>query len=96
MGQSDLRLVLHEDIGDPNNLHLQTRQNNKIVQETNTSDMIFQVDFILEYISKFFTLYPGDIIATGTPSGIGPLAVADTIEVEIQKIGTLRNEVQTE
>ena len=51
---------------------------------------------ILEFISKFFTLYPGDIIATGTPSGIGPLAVGDTIEVEIQKIGTLRNEVQAE
>ena len=54
------------------------------------------VDFILEFISKFFTLYPGDIIATGTPSGIGPLAVGDTIEVEIQKIGTLRNKVQAE
>ncbi|TFG20557.1 MAG: FAA hydrolase family protein [Promethearchaeota archaeon] len=90
------KLVLHEDIGDPNDLHLQTRQNNNIVQETNTSDMIFKVDFILEYISKFFTLYPGDIVATGTPSGIGPLAVGDTIEVEIQKIGTLRNKVQAE
>ncbi len=90
------QLVLHDDIGDPNELHLQTRQNNKVVQETNTSDMIFKVDFILEYISKFFTMYPGDIIATGTPSGIGPLTVGDTIEVEIQKIGILRNEVQSE
>jgi len=90
------QLVLHDDIGDPNDLHLQTRQNNNVVQETNTSDMIFHVDYIMEFISKFFTLYPGDIIATGTPSGIGPLAVGDTIEVEIQKIGTLQNKVQAE
>ena len=90
------QLVLQEDIGNPNDLNLQTRQNNEVVQETNTSDMIFHVDYILEYISKFFTLYPGDIIATGTPSGIGPLAVGDIIEVEIQKIGTLRNEVHAE
>ena len=90
------RIVLQKDIGNHNDLHLQTRQNNKVVQETNTSDMIFHVDFIVEYISKFFTLYPGDIIATGTPSGIGPLAVGDAIEVEIQKIGILRNEVQSE
>ncbi len=89
-------VVLHDDIGNPNDLHLQTRQNDKVVQETNTSDMIFHIDFILEYISKFFTLYPGDIIATGTPSGIGPLAVGDTIEVEIQKIGILQNKVFAE
>jgi len=90
------KLVLQEDIGDPNNLHLQTRQNNKMVQETNTSEMIFPVDFLLEYISKYFTLFPGDIIATGTPSGIGALAVGDTIEVEIQKIGILKNPVKAE
>ena len=90
------QLVLHKDIGNPNDLHLQTRQNDKVVQETSTSDMIFHVDYILEFISKFITLYPGDIIATGTPSGIGPLAVGDTIEVEIQKIGILRNKVFAE
>jgi 2-keto-4-pentenoate hydratase/2-oxohepta-3-ene-1,7-dioic acid hydratase in catechol pathway len=89
-------LVRHIDIGDPNDLYLRTRQNNRIVQETNTSDMIFKVDFILEYISKFFTLCPGDLIATGTPSGIGPLAVGDIIEIEIQKIGILRNNVVSE
>jgi 2-keto-4-pentenoate hydratase/2-oxohepta-3-ene-1,7-dioic acid hydratase in catechol pathway len=90
------QLVLQQDIENPNDLYLQTRQNNKLVQETNTSDMIFHVNYILEYISKFFTLYPGDIIATGTPSGIGPLSVGDLIEVEVQKIGTLRNTVVSE
>ncbi|MBN2155959.1 MAG: fumarylacetoacetate hydrolase family protein [Candidatus Lokiarchaeota archaeon] len=89
-------LVLHNDIGEPNDLQLLTRQNNTVVQKTNTSDMIFKVDYVLEFISKFFTLYPGDIIATGTPSGIGPLAVGDIIEIEIQKIGILRNHVQAE
>jgi 2-keto-4-pentenoate hydratase/2-oxohepta-3-ene-1,7-dioic acid hydratase in catechol pathway len=90
------QLVLHDDLGDPNKLNLQTRQNSKVVQDTNTSDMIFHVDDILEYISKFFTLFPGDIISTGTPSGIGALGVGDLIEVEIEKIGILRNPVQAE
>ena len=58
--------------------------------------MYFKVDSIIEYISKFFTLYPGDIIAAGTPAGVGSLSVGDIVEVEIEKIGILKNIVQSE
>ena len=90
------QLVLQEDIGDPHNLILETRLNNKTVQKSITSEMYFKVDSIIEYISKFFTLYPGDIIAAGTPAGVGSLSVGDIVEVEIEKIGILKNEVQSE
>ncbi|MBN2156045.1 MAG: fumarylacetoacetate hydrolase family protein [Candidatus Lokiarchaeota archaeon] len=90
------QLVLQEDIDDPNDLILTTLLNNREVQKTNTSEMFFKVDIIIEYISKYFTLYPGDIIATGTPSGVGSLSPGDFIEVKIENIGTLRNKVESE
>jgi 2-keto-4-pentenoate hydratase/2-oxohepta-3-ene-1,7-dioic acid hydratase in catechol pathway len=90
------QLVLQDDIGDPHDLILETRLNNNTVQKSNTSEMYFKVDYIIEYISKFFTLYPGDIIATGTPAGVGTLSVGDIIEIEIEKIGILKNEVQSD
>jgi 2-keto-4-pentenoate hydratase/2-oxohepta-3-ene-1,7-dioic acid hydratase in catechol pathway len=55
--------------------------------------MIFPLDVIIEFISAVMTLEPGDVIATGTPAGVGPLAPGDTVEVEIKGIGTLRNTV---
>lgn len=86
-------IVKKEDIPDPNNLKLETRVNGKVVQTTNTGDMIFKIDFLIEYISSYFTLEPGDIISTGTPSGIGPLKKGDTVEVEIEQIGILKNQM---
>jgi 2-keto-4-pentenoate hydratase/2-oxohepta-3-ene-1,7-dioic acid hydratase in catechol pathway len=86
-------IVLADDIGDPQSLDLCCRLNGKIVQKSNTRLMIFKIPQILEYISKNFTLSPGDIISTGTPSGVGPLAPGDTVEVEIEKIGILQNTV---
>ena len=90
------RVVLQDDMSDPHNLILETRLNGKTVQKSNTSQMYFKIDFIIEYISKFFTLYPGDVIATGTPAGVGTLSVGDVVEVEIEKIGILKNELQSE
>jgi 2-keto-4-pentenoate hydratase/2-oxohepta-3-ene-1,7-dioic acid hydratase in catechol pathway len=55
--------------------------------------MIFSIPQIIAFVSKNFTLMPGDIILTGTPSGVGPLSHGDTVEVEIEKIGVLRNTV---
>ena len=55
-----------------------------------------KIPFLVEYISSFFTLEPGDIVATGTPSGIGPVQPGDIIEATIEKIGTLTNEVVLE
>ena len=90
---------MHE-ISDPQNLNIVTRVSGQTLQQSNTKHMIFPVADTIAYISQLLTLEPGDIIATGTPEGVGfkrtpPifLKVGDVIEVEIEKIGTLRNPV---
>ena len=90
------RVVLAEDLPDPQNLSIQCRLNGKIVQDANTSQMIFTIPQIIAFVSKNFTLMPGDIILTGTPAGIGKLSHGDTVEVEIEKIGVLENTVVDE
>lgn len=90
------QIVLTEAIGDPQNLRITCRLNGKIVQESNTGLMIFSIPEILAFISKNFTLEPGDLILTGTPAGVGPLQEGDIVEVEIEKIGVLRNPVKLE
>jgi 2-keto-4-pentenoate hydratase/2-oxohepta-3-ene-1,7-dioic acid hydratase in catechol pathway len=67
--------------------------NGQTRQDGRTSDMIFPPPFLLEFISSVMTLEPGDVILTGTPAGVGPLAGGDVVEVEIEGIGVLRNEV---
>ena len=76
---------------DPDHLALETRLNGELKQQTNTSDLIFPVDELVSFISHVMTLLPGDVIATGTASGIGPMQPGDTVEIKIEKIGTLRN-----
>ena len=78
---------------DPGHLDLETRLNGEIRQSTNTSDLIFTVPELVSFISHVMTLLPGDVIATGTTSGIGPMQPGDTVEVRIEGIGTLRNYV---
>lgn len=78
---------------DPSDLRLQTRVNRVVRQDGRTSNMIFPCDFIIEFITSVMTLLPGDVILTGTPAGVGPLEAGDTVEVEIEGIGTLRNVV---
>ncbi len=65
----------------------------KLKQRGNTSDLIYPVAELINFISHVMTLLPGDIIATGTPSGVGPMYPGDTVEVRIPAIGTLRNSV---
>ncbi len=89
-------IVTPEDIGDPQDLAIECRLNGRIVQKSNTRNMIFSIPLILAFISKNFTLEAGDIIITGTPSGVGPLHHGDVVEVEIENIGTLTNPVQAE
>lgn len=89
-------IVAPEDIGDPQGLAIQCRLNGRVVQKSNTRNMIFNIPLILAFISKNFTLEAGDIIITGTPSGVGPLHDGDVVEVEIENIGTLTNPVQAE
>jgi 2-keto-4-pentenoate hydratase/2-oxohepta-3-ene-1,7-dioic acid hydratase in catechol pathway len=90
------QIVLSADIGDPQNLAICSRLNGEVVQESNTSQMIFDIPQTIAFISKNFTLEIGDIIVTGTPDGVGPLTPGDVIEIEIENIGTLRNSVQAE
>jgi 2-keto-4-pentenoate hydratase/2-oxohepta-3-ene-1,7-dioic acid hydratase in catechol pathway len=70
---------------------IETYLNDKLKQRGNTSDLIYTIPEIINFISNVMTLLPGDIIATGTPSGVGPMYPGDTVEVRIPTIGTLRN-----
>ena len=79
---------------DPADAVIRTYLNGKIVQEDNTRNMVYSVNQLLCFISKFMTLMPGDLVVTGTPSGIGPLKAGDTVEVEIEGIGRLSNPVK--
>lgn len=72
---------------------IETRVNAELRQQGNTRDFIFPLDVVIRYISQVMTLLPGDLIATGTPSGVGPLNAGDVVEVAAQSIGTLRNPV---
>ncbi len=77
----------------PNDLKLETCLNEETRQSARTSDLIFGVAEVVSFISNVMTLLPGDIIATGTPSGIGRMSPGDIVEVKIESIGTLRNSV---
>ena len=81
---------------DPQDLLVQTRVNGEVRQSARTSAMAFPVPFLLRYVSRVMTLEPGDLIATGTPAGVGPLRPGDTIEVEVEGVGTLLNQVRAE
>jgi 2-keto-4-pentenoate hydratase/2-oxohepta-3-ene-1,7-dioic acid hydratase in catechol pathway len=69
--------------------------NNEMRQKGNTAQMIFPPERLISYISRFMTLEPGDVIATGTPSGVGPLRPGDVVEVVVHGVGSLRNPVRT-
>ena len=81
---------------DPGNLMLETRLNGERRQQTNTSDLLFSVPHLISFMTRYFTLLPGDVISTGTPSGVGDVAPGDSVEIEIEGIGVLRNHVVAE
>ena len=96
-------IIPASDIPDPHNLKIEARLNGKTLQSSNTKNLIFNVPFLIAYISKTITLEPGDVITTGTPHGVGTfwkppifLQPGDVIEIEIEKIGILRNTVVAE
>jgi 2-keto-4-pentenoate hydratase/2-oxohepta-3-ene-1,7-dioic acid hydratase in catechol pathway len=76
---------------DPADLAIQTRVNGEVRQSDRTSSLVFGPATLLAFITRFMTLLPGDVILTGTPAGIGPLAPGDEVEVEVEGIGVLRN-----
>jgi 2-keto-4-pentenoate hydratase/2-oxohepta-3-ene-1,7-dioic acid hydratase in catechol pathway len=96
-------LVTADEIPDPTKLNLVTRLNGEVMQETPTSDMIFDIPRLIAYITTFTELVPGDVIATGTPGGVGAardpqvfMKVGDVVEVDISNIGVLRNPIAAE
>ena len=89
-------VVSHRDIGDPQTLQITCKINGVMNQSGNTADMIFSIPQLISFISRQFTLEQGDIIATGTPSGISPIIAGDTVEVEVERIGILKNPVVAE
>lgn len=96
-------LVTADAIDRPEALRIQTRVSGEVMQDGNTGDMVFGIGALIEYLSAIFPLEPGDVIATGTPSGVGAgrepprwLVPGDVVEVEIESIGILRNEVIAE
>jgi len=93
-------LVTLDEVGDPQSLDIRTTVNDNVVQSSNTRNMIFSVARVVSYISQFLTLQPGDVIATGTPEGIGAkrqpplwLQAGDVVTVEVERVGALRNVV---
>ena len=77
----------------PSKLKVETRLNGKAVQRGNTADFITDIPKLVEFITACITLEPGDVIATGTPAGIGPMVPGDTVEVDIEGVGVLVNHV---
>jgi len=96
-------LVPAREIPDPQNLRLQTRVNGAVMQDASTADMIFSVADIISYVSAFTHLEPGDVLATGTPAGVGAgrmppvwLRPGDKVDVDIEDVGILSNVVKAE
>lgn len=81
---------------DPSHLKVESYLNGELRQSSHTGNLIYGVAELVSFISKVMTLLPGDIIATGTPSGIGPMVPGDVIEIVVEDIGTLRNTVEAE
>ncbi|MDT8860111.1 fumarylacetoacetate hydrolase family protein [Alkalihalobacillus sp. MEB130] len=94
-------LVSKDEIENPQQLHIKLDVNGEVLQNSNTKHMIFSIPYIISYLSKGFTFEPGDVIATGTPHGVGVfrnppifLKKGDTCTIEIEKIGILQNKVK--
>jgi 2,4-diketo-3-deoxy-L-fuconate hydrolase len=94
-------LATKDDVTDVNNLRLWLKVNERMMQDGNTDDMIFQVPFLVSYVSRFMTLLPGDVISTGTPSGVGAgfkpqifLKNGDVVELGIEGLGSSKQAVR--
>jgi len=96
-------LVTPEEVGNPHELDIALTLNGRVMQQSNTSNLIFGVDYLVSFLSQVMTLEPGDIISTGTPGGVGVfrdppvfLRPGDRVEVHIERVGTLTNPVAAE
>ena len=96
-------IVTPDEVGDPQNLDIRTLVNGEVRQDSNTKHMIYKLDEQIEHLTKAFTLEPGDVLATGTPSGVGAamdppnyLKEGDVVRIEIQHLGAIENRVRKE
>ena len=87
-------IYIPENDFNPNKLNISAKLNGEIKQKSNTDNLIFNVEYLVEFVSNIMTLKPGDVISTGTPSGIGPMQKEDIIEIEVEKVGKLVNKVE--
>ncbi len=88
--------VITDEIDPWAGIGVETRVNGDVRQQGNTRDLIFPLDVVIRHIAQAMTLFPGDLIPSGTPSGVGPLVAGDSVEVRVEGVGTLRNSVADE
>ena len=88
--------IVSDEIDPWAGIAVETRVNGEVKQQGNTKDFIFALDTIIRYIAQAMTLFPGDLIPTGTPSGVGPVVAGDNMEIRVDGIGILRNTVSDE
>jgi 5-oxopent-3-ene-1,2,5-tricarboxylate decarboxylase/2-hydroxyhepta-2,4-diene-1,7-dioate isomerase len=89
-------IVLSDEVALPLELDVEMRVNGEIRQHDNTRNLTFSVPYLISWISRFHTLYPGDVISTGTPEGMAPVKVGDVMEASVERVGVLRNPVVAE
>jgi 5-oxopent-3-ene-1,2,5-tricarboxylate decarboxylase / 2-hydroxyhepta-2,4-diene-1,7-dioate isomerase len=89
-------IVEKENIEDPHNLEIKTIVNGEVRQEAHTDELVWSIPALIEFITSFKTLYPGEVIATGFPAGRIDLAVGDEINIEIENVGSLSNKLVSE
>lgn len=89
-------VIDRDDVNDPHKLALRTLVNGEVRQEGNTCNMIFDIPFLIEYLSAFMTLQPGDMISTGTPKGLSDVQPGDEVVIEIEEVGQLTNYIVSE
>jgi 2-keto-4-pentenoate hydratase/2-oxohepta-3-ene-1,7-dioic acid hydratase in catechol pathway len=82
-------VVTSDEVGDAGDLELRCWVNGELRQQANTKDLIFNIAELIAYSSSIMTLWPGDVILTGTPAGVGPIAHDDRLVIEIEKVGQL-------
>ena len=89
-------MVTADEMGDPSAVGLQLWQNGELRQSDSTKNLIYDIPKLIEWASSFYTLYPGDVIFTGTPAGVGPVKSGDTLLCEVERIGQMTVSVRGE
>jgi len=89
-------IIDRDDVDDPQKLALRTLVNGEVRQEGTTADMIFSIPYLIEYLSAFMTLQPGDMISTGTPKGLSDVQPGDEVVIEVEQVGQLTNYIVSE